>query len=249
MPLTTGFLADPPDERDLRYATIAGEFGASVATGHHRIPMNRAPLDQGDTWSCVPHVAGRWWTTMADLAGVYVPEPSASFLYTLARLITAGGNVSLLRDGGTNIRNVLRVMSSFGVAPASVWPLDARTLNEQPCDHAFMHAFDQRVQLDAYYRLDGPSDIEHSVRINHPVMAGFEIHDGWSFPPEVLEPPPYGGVTGRHAVLIDEVFDDGSFGFLSSWGLEWGRAGRGRMSRAYVEKVVDPWTGTLTLER
>lgn len=249
MPLMCGFLPDPVDARDLRYSTLAGEYGAPSSNGHHRIPSDRPVLDQGDTWSCVPHAGARWWTTLADLAGVYVPEPSTSYLYTLARLITAGGDIRLVRDGGTNIRNVLRVMSAFGVAPASAWPLDKRTLNAQPCDHAFLFAHDHRVRLDAYYRLDGPDDIEHSVRIDHPVMAGFEIHAGWSDPPEVLEPPPFGGVTGRHAVLIDEVFDDGSFGFMNSWGPEWGRAGRGRMSRAYVAKAADPWTGTLTLER
>ena len=56
-------------------------------------------------------------------------------------------------------------------------------------------------------------------------------------------------MTGRHAVLLDEVFEDGSFGGLNWWGLEWGNKGRFRLTRRYVEKAQDPWTGTLSFIR
>lgn len=244
----TGCLPDPVDERDRPYGASLATFG-SMQGGHYRIPSMRGPLNQRQTWSCPGHAWARWLTTGSDLLGEHLPEPSAAFIYAHARLITAGGDWSLVRDGGTNIRNCATVMSKFGIPPATVWPLDEQRINEQPCDRAYLYAHVNRVKLDGYYRLSGADEIEHAIRSNRPVVAGFEIHRGWADPPEVLDVPAFDGVTGRHAVLLDEVYDDGSFGGLNSWGAEWGNQGRFRLTRRYVEKAQDPWTGTLAFER
>lgn len=236
-----GCLPDPPDGRDFIFA-------ASSPSKRSAVLLDRPePLDQGQTKSCVGHGCCLWMEMTSPVA---IDRRSPWFLYLLCLHMTArtgewDQNAIRQLDNGTSIRTGFHRMASVGVCSLKSQPTDGSY--EKPSLYSLLDAHDTRATVERYTRCDDVNAVDVALDQGHPVVIGLTIGDDWWSPPELLEPPAAG--RGSHCVVVVGRDEDANFVIQNSWGTDWHAPslvpGLARISREYLGKARDMWTGTM----
>lgn len=199
--LTTGWLPDFPDFRDLTVEQenvstrlkglgqtdsikeMLSKAGASVAA-KATIPKSVSLLswfppieDQGSIGSCTANAGVGLVEYFERRAFGKHIDASRLFLYKATRnLMHEKG------DTGAFLRTTMGALVLFGVPPEEYWPYDIANFDKEPT--AFCYAFAQNYQPMSYYRLD-PSGITREQLLNRiktnlaaglPSMFGFTVY-------------------------------------------------------------------------
>lgn len=164
-----------------------------------------------------------------------VPLSIAQLYYGAGEL---EGNVG---DVGRQIRDVVKVAASTGVAPDSLWPEDH--WNIEPTNAVLGEA--SKTRVDEYYAVDTPittRNLRTALFVGHPIVIGipvwkqFESDEAWQTGiikmPGRLETP-----IASHSMAVGSS-SAGVFGAQNSWSEKWGIRGRCLLFNEYVEKYA-----------
>ena len=234
-----GCIKDDPDDRDHRFGAAAPTEELVVPDAHSLVAQMPPVMDQGQSSTCTVHgttAAYRYNLINTDRPDVPL---SRAQLYWDAGVIEGDTG-----DGGRQIRDVVKAISTKGVAREDLWGFDR--LGNQPTpavyDDAALHlALEyQRVNTDR-------ASINGAIFIGHPVIFGVPVYKAFESD-EVAKtgivpmPSFTDSDVGLHCMLL--VGYDSQYDYvLNSWGQDWGQAGYCQLPRGYLEKYgSDFWT-------
>ncbi len=242
-----GYLPDKLDGRDKPFKLHMGDAPrASEAT--RMLGLAGPVRDQGNTGSCVGQSCAEAVQVRRRLDGGPAHEQlSALALYWHARAVD--GPVD--EDGGTYIRNAIRVARNVGVCSQDSWPFDERRVNERPpmmAEIEGLASFEgnyERISEQGVWRAERVLD---ALQSSSPVVFGtqvtslFMMHRGDSV---LAAPKPDEPRVGGHAVLALAFKDHGRAVWIrNSWGTSWGSHGGAWISSDWLAdpETQDAWT-------
>ena len=139
----------------------------------------------------------------------------------------------------------MKALAEKGVCPEECWPYQPYQ-TDSPCAGADGKALPFRIRT--YARLSGIEEMERSLSVNGPFMAGVEVFSAWfeSGRGRIPLPDPDETSMGGHAICIMGYSREGSyFKFKNSWGVDWGDSGYGYLPYEYMNRhCLDAWSGT-----
>lgn len=233
-----GCLRDPVDARDIPMSLVLPVVAAppEVDYSDQMSPVR----DQGPEGTCV---------SFAAVAGIKeyqekkehgrLIELSPRYVYHLCKQMDG-----IPQEEGTFPRVAMKVLAQKGVCLEKCWPYRSYQ-NDRPCPEADEQA--QPYRIRTYARLTDLDEMERSLSLNGPFLAGVEVFSVW-FRSNGRIPLPSPGETslGGHAICImgysrSEKF----FKFKNSWGSDWGDGGYGYLPYEYLEQYcLDAWSAT-----
>ena len=238
-----GCLPDKVDDRDLSVGSIValrniGRLGdlslpSSVSLRHPGFVAR----NQLGTQSCT----GQAISQALRIAYVHrdgaCPELSALAPYYWGRALWGGQNA----DAGSYLRQTLRAVMKLGCPDEKSWPFVVLKVNSAPPTSAIFSAA-RRRGTRGYYRCYGVDDMRRAIAAGWPVVGGWAIDDDFKndYTSTIIDKVT-GAITGRHAMLLDEFYADGSFGLVNSWGKQWRDNGFARVTQAFAAQAFDAW--------
>jgi hypothetical protein len=234
-----GYLADPPDDRDVLLGSRLGALAASPPPASASVEHPAVgPRDQTITNSCVGQGISQGYRLAALHLGIVCPELSALFPYLMSR----AEHQDQTRDEGTYVRTAIQAVRHSGIPDETAWPFDEGKVNTVPNMRARRSAYDRRG-IRHYSRIV-PGDVDG---VRRAIAAGFPVVAGWMVDEAFLHWNGDGVVTGQlrpiggHCMVITSYAADGTFRLLNSWGRSWGREGWGVVDDMFVSSLQDGW--------
>lgn len=235
-----GYRPDQRDDRDHMLRLQAPGLPPRAPQKASVLTARYAIKDQGGTASCVGQALANA-VRLGYLVGneSQCPDLSALFAYFNGRK-ESGDDVVV--DSGTYLRESVKAIQKFGLAPELAWPFSAWNVNKQPSWNSYRTAHDYRG-LRAYYRISsGDVDgVRAAIASKRPVVAGWMVsrsfveHTGNGVIGPQLEP-----FLGGHALLIG-AYDGPHFTIVNSWGEAWGKRGLATVDEGFVRQARDIW--------
>lgn len=250
VPHTYGYTFDSYDHRDYDELTQADALPPIL-------PIEQLPdvvdlsggaampevWDQGQLGSCTAHGALACYHFVANNAGLQVPMLSRLQLYYESRVFEGDPG----QDNGAQIRDVMKVLHTTGVAPEDEWPYDITRFAEEPPVLAMQDAANHESLV--YFRV-----IRSLTRVLNRLSQGFAVVDGMPVyesmeTPQAADtgqvPMPQTGeqLLGYHCTLT--VGYDRKRMVLkkrNSWGKGWGMDGYFEVPFTYLNLLSDLWT-------
>lgn len=244
-----GLVADPIDARDFKAEAI---MGAVLLPAEYEVlqGINLPVEGQGSSSSCTGQAGHKYAEVLDFIENNKVPDLSAKSLYSQI----------YLPQGGAYLRDVMKLIVSFGVALESDVPSYIAGVNgrmEVPTepfmrDTAFL-ANQQIVARAKTYRAKSYAMVEsksfdfikQAIYQNTGCLVGFNGDNaGWNN--AIIKPPV--SVEWGHAVYAKGwKFINGKEYLIiqNSWGKDWGDNGIGYIGRDYfqnLDNVLNPWT-------
>ncbi|MEA1928051.1 MAG: C1 family peptidase, partial [Candidatus Auribacterota bacterium] len=146
---------------------------------------------------------------------------------------------------GTYTRIAMKALAEQGVCTEGCWPYQPYQ-SDKACPEADEQARPFRIKT--YARLTEIDEMERSLSINGPFMAGIEVFSAWFEDQQGKIPLPSPGESslGGHAVCVVGYSREGSyFKFKNSWGVDWGDRGYGYLPYEYmIRHSLDAWSAT-----
>ncbi len=234
-----GCLKDPADRRDLPMRVVLPRF---TAPGKVDYSDRMSPVrDQGEEGTCVAFAAAVGVKEYQELVEHrQLIELSPRYLYHLCKRADGIPN-----EEGTFPRVAMKVLARQGVCREECWPYRPYQ-TDSPCLEAGDQALPFRIK--AYGRLSGLEEMEQSLALNGPFLAGVEVFPEWfeNRGGEIPLPEPGRSSLGGHAVcVVGYSRGDGYFKFKNSWSGSWGDGGYGYLPYEYLERhCLDAWSAT-----
>lgn len=234
-----GCLKDPADSRDVPMRAILPRITAPAMVDYtgRMSPV----LNQGEEGTCV---------AFASVVGMKeyqeqeehrrLIELSPRYLYHLCKQMDG-----IPDQEGTFPRVAMKALAEKGVCPEACWPYRSYQ-TDRPCPAADTEAFPFRIRT--YARLSGIEEMERSLSINGPFLAGVDVFSAWfeDHGGRISLPGPEETSLGGHAVCVMGYSRDGNyFKFKNSWSVDWGDGGYGYFSYEYMDRYcLDAWSAT-----
>ncbi len=234
-----GCLKDPADNRDLQMRSILPPITAPAIVDYTE---GMSPVrNQGEEGTCVAFAAVVGVKEYQEKEERHkLIELSPRYLYQLCKRLDGIPN-----QEGTYPRVAMKALVDNGVCPEACWPYQPYQTNH-PCPEADKEARPYRIR--AYARLTEIEEMERSLAVNGPFMAGVEVFPSWFEGGRGRIPLPDPGETSRggHAICIMGYSREGSyFKFKNSWGVDWGDSGYGYLPYQYMNRhCLDAWSAT-----
>ncbi len=229
-----GWKKDRPDPRDKLYKAPFWERlrmpNIAVIPQENELRVE----DQGDIGSCTCNsgTTGIEYLMLRDGAR---NELSRLYPYAKVRLLEG---TPLTEDSGAQIRDVMKVLSSYGSPFEAAWPYDAQKWTIDP--PSSLDAEAGKHKLTFYYRCPTLMTIMASISQGYPVVGGFTCFESM-FTDQVSRtgfipmPRPDESTEGGHAVIFTGYNrSTRMLRFLNSWGTGWGERGFGYLPFGYV---------------
>lgn len=241
-----GCKKDPEDLRDIPMGLVLPLI--PVPKGIDYTAQMTPVRDQGDEGTCV---------AFASVVGVKEYEDSKEyrklvqlsprFVYDLCKKIDGSPD-----EEGTYPRVAMKVLAKFGVCRESLWPYRPHQ-QDKPKNTANKTA--KRYRILAYARLHSLQEMQRSLVVNGPFLAGVKVFNSWFNKTAqrtglIPMPKPNEEEVGGHAVCI-VGYDDkrGIFKFKNSWSPKWADKGYGYLKYGYIKKYcTDAWSATDLIE-
>ncbi len=236
-----GWKAQAPDFRDYPYVPKS----IPPATQSSRVKLPEPVWNQLNIGSCTAHGTCKGALHALVQEGAAAFEPSRLFQYYNARIFEDTVTI----DSGASIRNAIKAIRQYGMAPAEMWPYDVTQFTVQPPQAAYSAALAD-VVVEYYAVAQQLDDMRACLAEGYPIVIGFSVYDSFESGDVAatgIVPLPANTekLLGGHCVIVDE--DDATnrrFGFTNSWG-SWGANGRGYFPYEYLtnpDLATDFWT-------
>lgn len=198
--------------------------------------------DQGQLGSCTAHGSLAAYHFVAANSGLTVPMLSRLQLYYCSRAMEGTAD----QDSGAQIRDVMKVLHTQGVAPESEWPYDITQFAVAPPAQAMTDAPNHESLV--YFRV-----LPSLTRVLNRLSQGFVIVDGMPVyesmetqevanSGEVPLPEPGEKLLGWHCTAtVGYDLDRQVLKKRNSWGTGWGKAGYFEVPFAYLNLMSDRW--------
>lgn len=267
MPHATGWLPDPPDERDLHLRAIRGPLTnrARKVTGQAELPSKAelysimSPVrDQGPIGSCTAFAVGVGLAESIEIEHLRDPffPLSPLFLYYATRLRSRQSK----QDSGATLRATMKTMAKVGICPENLWPYTdvAQRFTQRPSKEAFGDT--ERFRFRKYYRVADLDDLKLAIASKNPVVGGFMLYPAFESAKVaktgiVPMPGKREQSIGGHAMSVFGYDDNGGpdgrghVVMKNSWGTDWGDRGMCFLPYDYFDTdaglAVDLWTASL----
>lgn len=239
-----GWKPDVPDHRDKRFDHLSAPVPTPEVVDLR--PKMPPVYDQGNLGSCTANSTGAAF--QYDQIKLKQPNwvPSRLMIYYLERQMEGTVN----SDAGAQIRDGIKVLAKYGVAPETLWPYDVKKFKTAPPASVMKVA--QAHQALTYSRVDQSElALEQVLAQGYPVCFGFAVFS--SFETNAVAktgivpmPTKADKDLGGHAVLIVGYNrPKRQFIVRNSWGPGWGDKGYFYMPYDYVLNAQlsdDFWT-------
>ena len=157
-----GLIEDSPDARDKPFylasevQTVAGETDLSA-----QLPP---AYDQGQLGTCACQAT-------AGMVQYLFPgeRPSVLQLYWEARI---AGGYPTSKDGGSQIRDAMKVLQKTGLMPESAWPYVESNFDDPPPQYA-----GPRMTIANYSRINSVDDALKCLTLGHPFVLSIDLPD------------------------------------------------------------------------
>lgn len=234
-----GWIKDAPDNRDHKFKLPAPGNELVMPETHDLTGFFPPVMNQGQFGTCTAHgvtAAFRYNRINNDYEDIPL---SRAQLYWDSGVI--GGDTN---DTGRQIRDVIKSITSKGVAREELWGYEKVGVEPPPSiyEDARSHFATeyQRVDVDRI-------SINTAIFIGHPVIIGIPVYKQFESDEAaatgVIRMPSFGDTEiGEHCMLLGG-YSPGADRVMNSWGTGWGDAGYCSLPRGYVEKYgSDLWT-------
>ncbi len=172
--------------------------------------------------------------------------PSRNFLYYNVRTIEGDVN----KDGGADVRTVLKSLASTGVCSEDVWGYSPQTVLTRPPQTAYDLAVHNKANV--YMAVEQTrAALQGCLASGYPFIFGFSLYQSFDSiwvanGGKVPMPDDSERMIGGHAVMA-VGYDDNShyYKVMNSWGNRWGDHGYFYFPYAYMENfdlTDDIWT-------
>ena len=220
--LKTGCRPNKVDARDWDFDRL----GLPAASGSMLLPLSPVQ-DQGPTSTCVAQAAvGSIHDQLEARPQGWEPF-SVLFPYYLDRR----KRTRFVRDGGTFIRDHIKAIRQYGLAPESCWEWStkARIINRQPVWEAYGEAFRTRNKAQFYAIRDSGAArleaIDAALAAGFPVVFGMKVWRQYTNDAQYIVDIPHNpAYRGGHAQRITGR-REGLYRITNSWGERWGHHG------------------------
>ena len=231
-----GWRPDLPDARNLSFTPMFASMGIEIALPPSidlRKDCSKIE-DQGQLGSCTGNMlAGILEYKDRVMHAPNLIDYSRLFAYYFAR--KQEGTVSY--DAGASIRDVIKVISLYGVCDEKLWPYDINKFDRLPSQKAVLDATNRKIST--YHRLDDNPDrsaVLHNIKTalagREPVALGISVYQSFesaAVAKSGIVPMPALAkerLLGGHAVGLFG-YDDSKRWLVgrNSWGSNWGDHG------------------------
>lgn len=193
--------------------------------------------DQGRVGSCTAHATDKAALHTLARAGVPLFDPARLFQYYNSRALEH----TTRSDAGATIRDAIKAINQYGMAPADLWPYDPTKVTRKPPKRAYAAAL-KDVALEYYAVAQRDGDMRACLAEGYPIVIGFSVFPSFESPEVArtgMVPLPRRGEQpiGGHSVLVDEyaIIDGQKYaGIWNSWGADWGQGGRAYLPWGYL---------------
>jgi C1A family cysteine protease len=233
VPNRYGWKPDVPDHRDYKFNHMAMlVITPDVVDLRPKMPP---VYNQGELGSCTANSIGAAF--QYDQIKLNQPNwvPSRLMIYYLERKLEGTVN----EDAGAQIRDGIKVVAKYGVAPETAWPYDiAKYKKAPPASVMKLASYHQAL---TYARVEQTQEaLEQTLAQGFVVPFGFSVYTSFESPTVaktgiVPMPTKSERSLGGHAVTI-VGYDRPKKLFIvrNSWGPDWGQAGYFEIPYAYV---------------
>jgi len=246
MKFALGCLKDPIDPRDIPMGLVLPVAPIPVSFDFTKL---MSPVrDQKDEGTCVAFASVVGVKEFQEKKEYHKPiELSPRFLYSLCKQFDGAPF-----EEGTYPRIAMKVLLNYGVCHESFWPYVPHQ-KSLPRKGADLDA--KRFKIKAYARLKLQLEMQRSLVVNGPFLAGVRVYKSWfnkSVERTGFIPMPKRDeqLIGGHAICI-AGYDDKLkiFKFKNSWGPNWADNGYGYLPYSYMNKYCsDAWSATDLIE-
>jgi C1A family cysteine protease len=230
-----GWNPDRPDWRDPKFA-----FKPKVRRLADRVDLretgNLPPIyDQLTIGACTANAIAAAYDFAHASEGLGFINPSRLFIYANERIMEG---TDLTNDGGAQIRDGVKCVSTMGVCPETEWPYIESQFSIAPPKECYEAALKDLV---LEYQSVGQREIMVALNQSKPVIMGFTVFESFESPDVArtgIVPMPLvnESVVGGHAVLcVGYDLEKGVYIIRNSWGSDWGQAGYFTLPHSYVE--------------
>ncbi|MFH1037781.1 MAG: C1 family peptidase [PVC group bacterium] len=234
-----GCLKDPMDGRDLPMRVILPRITAPAMVDYTR---RMSPVrNQGDEGTCVAFAAVVGMKEYQEQEECRrLIELSPRYLYRLCKQMDG-----IPDEEGTFPRVAMKALAQRGVCREECWPYRPYQ-TDSPCPEADEQALPFRIKT--YARLAEIEEMEQSLFINGPFLAGVDVFRNWfeDHGGEIQLPANGETSLGGHAVCVMGYSREGTyFKFKNSWSDDWGDGGYGYLPYEYMDRYcLDAWSST-----
>lgn len=215
-----GYIPDMPDIRDQKFGVAAPLLAGQLPSSVNSAPkFPDTPWDQKQEGSCTAHMA--CGMLQFDRAKQQLPTimPSRQMQYYNARRLEG----TTKQDAGATIRDAVKALAKFGVAPELLWPYLPSNMTKKPTAKCYKEALNHMAQT--YHRVSQNRSVIQSVlAAGYVVGIGISVYESFESQAvadtgDVPMPGPGEQLLGGHAVIICG-YDNatGKYTLRNSWG-------------------------------
>jgi C1A family cysteine protease len=232
-----GWKPDVPDPRDFKFHLRVTSFVETPSKVDLR-PEMPPVWNQGELGSCTAQAAGAAFQYVQMKLKQDAWTPSRLMIYYMEREMENTIN----EDAGAMIRDGVKVLTKYGVAPEALWPYNISKFTKKP--PASVYKVASYHQVLSYARVDQTANaMEQVLAKGYPIIFGFAVFESFETPDVartgmMVMPKKKDKDLGGHAVLI-VGYDREKQHFIvrNSWSEKWGDKGHFYMPYEYA---LDP---------
>jgi len=219
---------DVDDIRDYQFHKKVVLLEKSALPSSFQLPSLPPILDQGDLGSCTANSSSNALRFLLKKNNLNVFQPSRLYIYWFTRFIEGNTN----SDSGASLRNTLKSISKYGACHENLWAYNISQFKTKPNAPSQTDAKKHASKFQYLAVKQNLDIIKNAICQGFPIVLGFLVFNSFMSNKVTatgivpMPDPNKEKMLGGHAVLLVS-YDDSKrlFGFMNSWGPNWGNKG------------------------